>query len=352
MDGHARLALIGRLLRAASHELNNPLTTISGFAQFIAARSDDMEIRADAEQIVQASAAASNYVAALAKLTKGSGIALVDLATVVDEALALLAYEVRAAGIALDRTHDGRSLSISAPVGPLMEAVLHVAVDAVDAFGSSGDEPAGARRLTVATESMAGTALLRVEADGAQPGRPWIGLNRCREIAGTLGGALEIGDGPGPRVARLRLPLATDQAMVGGTGSPAEPDAGHPFKVLVADDDPGLRLLLTQLLSHEGLAVEAVATAEETVARALQTRPDRLLVDFRMPGGGGRAIWDRLVTADRALAERIIFVTADGTDDRARRFIEATGRPLIHKPFRIEELRAAMQVDGVRPGTR
>ncbi len=62
-----------------------------------------------------------------------------------------------------------------------------------------------------------------------------------------------------------------------------------PIRVLLADDEPGLRVALTELLSHEG-RVELVGTAadaEEAIRIAQSNLPDVALVDVRMPEGGG-----------------------------------------------------------------
>jgi EAL domain-containing protein (putative c-di-GMP-specific phosphodiesterase class I)/FixJ family two-component response regulator len=62
-----------------------------------------------------------------------------------------------------------------------------------------------------------------------------------------------------------------------------------PIRVLLADDEPALRIALTELLSHEE-RVELIGTAadaEEAIRIAESNRPDVALVDVRMPEGGG-----------------------------------------------------------------
>ncbi len=66
-------------------------------------------------------------------------------------------------------------------------------------------------------------------------------------------------------------------------------DSVDPIRVLLADDEPGLRTALTELLSHED-RVELIGTAadaEEAIRIAESDRPDVALVDVRMPEGGG-----------------------------------------------------------------
>jgi EAL domain-containing protein (putative c-di-GMP-specific phosphodiesterase class I)/FixJ family two-component response regulator len=66
-------------------------------------------------------------------------------------------------------------------------------------------------------------------------------------------------------------------------------DSVDPIRVLLADDEPGLRTALTELLSHEE-RVELIGTAadaEEAIRIAESDRPDVALIDVRMPEGGG-----------------------------------------------------------------
>jgi EAL domain-containing protein (putative c-di-GMP-specific phosphodiesterase class I)/AmiR/NasT family two-component response regulator len=62
-----------------------------------------------------------------------------------------------------------------------------------------------------------------------------------------------------------------------------------PIRVLLADDEPGLRLALTELLSdEEGVVLIGIAAdAEEAIRLAETDRPDVALIDVRMPEGGG-----------------------------------------------------------------
>jgi EAL domain-containing protein (putative c-di-GMP-specific phosphodiesterase class I)/ActR/RegA family two-component response regulator len=66
-------------------------------------------------------------------------------------------------------------------------------------------------------------------------------------------------------------------------------DSVDPIRVLLADDEPGLRVALTELLSHEERVqlIGTAADAEEAIRIAKTDLPDVALVDVRMPEGGG-----------------------------------------------------------------
>ena len=79
--------------------------------------------------------------------------------------------------------------------------------------------------------------------------------------------------------------MASDGTLLRVDPSP-HPD---PIRVLLADDEPGLRLALSELLSHveEVELIGTAADAEEAIRIAEAGRPDVALVDVRMPEGGG-----------------------------------------------------------------
>ncbi len=77
-------------------------------------------------------------------------------------------------------------------------------------------------------------------------------------------------------------------------------------RVLIADDDPVMRMMLTAVVGAAGLElVGAAEDATQAIELALEHGPDVVLLDVEMPGGGGphaaRAIKARL-PATRVLA--------------------------------------------------
>ena len=59
------------------------------------------------------------------------------------------------------------------------------------------------------------------------------------------------------------------------------------IRVLVVDDEPYLRQLVTEILEHGGATVTAVGSAEEALEALQCERPRVLLSDLSMPGKGG-----------------------------------------------------------------
>jgi DNA-binding response OmpR family regulator len=124
-----------------------------------------------------------------------------------------------------------------------------------------------------------------------------------------------------------------------------------PTRVLVVDDDPGMRRVMQWALEDEGYAVVAAAGAAQAVAAAAVHSPAVVVLDYGLPDGDGASVARELraVAADAALP--IVLVTADG---RASEKAERAGAvAYLHKPFDMGELvRLVGSVsDGVVGGT-
>ena len=82
-------------------------------------------------------------------------------------------------------------------------------------------------------------------------------------------------------------------------------------KVLVADDDPNIRLLLQKQLELEGYKVITAAGGESAIALARRERPDLVLLDLMMPDIDGLEVCR---TLRQEMVIPIIMLTAKGTD--------------------------------------
>ena len=66
--------------------------------------------------------------------------------------------------------------------------------------------------------------------------------------------------------------------------------ARAPARILIVEDNPLNRLLIHDLLELRGHAVLEAATVDEARALLAAERPDLLLLDVQIPGGGGEAV--------------------------------------------------------------
>lgn len=137
-----------------------------------------------------------------------------------------------------------------------------------------------------------------------------------------------------------------------GAGVRCSPPTGPPAHVLVVDDDPALRSMLTGTLERAGHRVTAVADAEAALAAAQPTAPDLVLLDVVLEHTDGFAVLELLRSRTmHGLADvPVLFMSgyAD-TASRARAF-ELGASDFLAKPFGDHELttRVAARLEAAR----
>ena len=109
------------------------------------------------------------------------------------------------------------------------------------------------------------------------------------------------------------------------------------------DDETGIVSVLKAMLAREGHKVD-VATDGAEAQRLLSERDyDVVLCDLKMPKLSGDQLYKWLQTHKPNLASHFIVMTGDFLSPTTQRALQEWGVPVLHKPFRMDELRALME---------
>jgi two-component system, response regulator FlrC len=115
----------------------------------------------------------------------------------------------------------------------------------------------------------------------------------------------------------------------------------NPLRVLVVDDDPGMRDGMAMSLKRAGFVCEQARSGEDALR---MTRPgafDAVVTDLRMTGMDGLQLTARLKALDPTLP--VVLVTAFGSLDTAREAMRLGAFDYLSKPFSPEELVGAVR---------
>ena len=107
-------------------------------------------------------------------------------------------------------------------------------------------------------------------------------------------------------------------------------------KILVVDDEPGVRGFLRDLLAEEGYEVVLASDGEEALGLAELENPEVILLDINMPGIDGIEVCKRLKAREETRYIPIIIITA--LDDRGFQAYLEGADDFITKPFDSMEL--------------
>jgi signal transduction histidine kinase/ActR/RegA family two-component response regulator len=173
-----------------------------------------------------------------------------------------------------------------------------------------------------------------------------LGLTLSRRLARQLGGELTLLRSAPGQGATFRLTLRPLDGSSPSRESAVEiPNQSfvtlRGLRVLLAEDHRDLHLSLRKLLEREGASVESAYDGGETVARAMATTFDVILMDLRMPDMDG-------FQATRSLRSKgcrvpIVALTADPATVHRVEALDAGCDGCLSKPFKLDDLIASIQ---------
>ncbi len=105
--------------------------------------------------------------------------------------------------------------------------------------------------------------------------------------------------------------------------------------ILIVDDEPGVRLALTGVLTDEGYSVEAVASGEACLDRLTRGPVDLILLDVWLPGIDGLTTLARL--RERQVDAQVVLISGHGNIESAVRAIKLGAFDFVEKPLSLEK---------------
>jgi CheY-like chemotaxis protein len=178
-----------------------------------------------------------------------------------------------------------------------------------------------------------------------------LGLSICQKIAAdhdgalwlepTAAGALFVCELPVRSPPTGEAPVSTSQTQPVVTAPVPLPPALQNLFILIVEDDPAVVGLLRRALGGPN-RLSIVGNGRDALARCAIEPFDLILCDLKMPVMSGPEFYERLLQAHPDLAERVVFISGDTTNPATRTFLQASGRPLLAKPFTLSEVYAAI----------
>ena len=182
-----KLAAVGKLVSGVAHELNNPLTSISGFSELLLEEVQPEGARKKVEKISQESRRMQRIIDNLLRFARSKAIehAPLDLQAVLREALALFEYKLRSGHIALSTAIDAALPRIVGDETQMKQVFVNLLNNALDAV-----EDAAERRISIEMFARHSHVVIRF----TDSGKGFPDVNRAFDPFYTT---KPVGKGPG-----------------------------------------------------------------------------------------------------------------------------------------------------------
>jgi two-component system, NtrC family, sensor kinase len=356
-----KLSAIGEFVAGVAHELNNPLTSVVGFAELLQQSEVSERHRKFLGLIVISAQRCHKIVQSLlsfARQHKPERKA-VELREVAEASVAILQYQLRTSNIQVVTQFDAQLPKVLADSHQLQQVFVNLinnARQAIEAYRPSG-------MIRIRTERCERGARICFQDDG--PGiakenltkvfNPFfttkdvgkgtgLGLSLSYGIIKEHGGSIHVESTPGQGATfTIELPFAaagTDASTVAARA--VQTFKGRGKKVLVIDDEELILDFVRESLALVECEVDVAADGETALRCLRQTHYDLALCDWKMPGMSGQQLYEEISRVDRAAAERFIFITGDIMNEKVQSFLKETGKVCLPKPLSVEELRLAI----------
>jgi signal transduction histidine kinase/ActR/RegA family two-component response regulator len=358
-----RMESVGRLAGGIAHEANNQMTVILGAAEFLARALRDEAARVDVDHIRRAAhrtAAITQQLLAFSRrqVLQPVMVDLNDVVTTIEPILQRALGEVSRLELKLAKDLH----QVKADPGQLDQILLNLALNARDAMPDGGTLTIETMNLTVEEHHATAKALdpvapgryaaLIVTDTGAGMDRETLahifepffttkgvgegtglGLATVYGIVKQSGGFVSVSSEPGHGSSfRIYLPLVGIEGEAERAPGPGI-SGGGAESILVAEDEPAVRVILARLLREDGYTVLEARDGSHALelAEGAPAPPDLVIADVVMPGMGGKQLAEAM--AARWSGIPVLFISGYAGLDAIRRGLMDEGREFIQKPL-------------------
>jgi len=365
-----KLSAIGELISGIAHELNNPLTGVMGYSQLLQLRKDlDDHARGNLVKINDLALRCQKIVQNLLSFARKQKPerTLSDINDILGKTVELRSYELQVNNIEIDRELDQDLPKTIADAHQLQQVFLNMITNAEHAML----EAHGKGTLTIRTRVAAQNSHIIIEIGDDGPGIPESHLTRIfdpffttKEVGKGTGLGLSLSYGMikehgGNIYVRSRLgegstfvielPVISQLKDDSVSSSELTPqvlqfeDLVRGKRILVVDDEEYILDFFVEVFQMLPLQVETANNGRAAMEKMQTGEYDLIITDFRMPQMSGKELFNWTTENRPHLANRIIFVTGDTVSLETRLFFENHHNRYLAKPFKIEEVKEAIQ---------
>lgn len=355
-----KLNSLGNLVAGFAHELNNPLTSVIGFAQLLKSTHDDAQLCKELDIIhshaLRCKKIVDNLLAFARKHAPESRP--VDVNEIARATYELMGYQLERKGITFRMQLSDNLPKIKADASQIQQILVNLIENG--RYEMTRVRKAGALMLTTRYENNRIEIRLTDEGPGIPedcldkifdpffttkpPGEgTGLGLSLSFGIVQEHGGHLSVRNREaGGAEFLIELPLTEEEGLEeegeSETGARVGPNYfGKGKKVLVVDDEKDVCSLIHSFLTRHGIEVKAAGGVREAMEELDGTLYDLVLLDYRLPDGNGAELKDAITRQWPLYEDRILYITGDAIEEDGSKLhpLQTNFDRVITKPFNL-----------------
>ena len=360
-----KMEAVGQLTGGIAHDLNNLLTVVLANSEMMAADlpTGRDDIKNDLGELQAAARRGAQMIRKLLSFSRHAPLTylVLDLGRVVEDLLGTL-RRLLPAHIEVAFTRESEAIKILADSGAIEQVLLNLATNARDAMPRGGTLQLETRRVDVARPpdgALPGSyGCLTVRDNGigmeervrARAFEPFfttkppgegsgLGMAMIYGLTQQHGGFLELDSelGRGTTV-RVYLPLARDDQPLAELNAPSPGLRGGAEKILLVEDEDGLRRVAQRALERVGYRVVTAMDGMEALEayREHADSVDLIITDVVMPKLGGLALYRTLRQEGHLV--RFLFTSGYAAHEIVRGDLPDGDLSLLQKPWTLADL--------------
>lgn len=353
-----RLASIGELSAGMAHEINNPLAAVIMYSESLLANELAEDVRRDINVVQSSAKRAARIVRNLLLFSRRSAPEkqLHQLDALVEASIAIMAEEFRFDDVEIVNDIPDDLPPVFVDDVQIIEVLLNVLNNARQAC-LSVNRPC---QITLSGRTIDSSLEITIQDNG--PGIPegikrrifepffttnevgagtGLGLSLSFGVIARHGGDIRVEseEGKGATFV-IELPLSNSQKGIESRSPRTEtPQMIAPNKrVLVVDDEPILRDIITRQLVLHNCIVDEASDGLEALQKIRALQYDCILLDLKMSGMDGRELHQQLLDHHSEMAARVIFMSGDTINPDTQGFLDELPNPVLEKPFDSSDL--------------
>jgi len=360
-----KMEAIGTLAGGLAHDMNNVLGGILSLAELVREETTTETARADLDGIIAACRRGGEMTRNMVAFSRRGTYRKerTDLEQVARQVVAMLTRSApKRIEITLEMTG---ALEVDGDAAQLAQALVNLCLNSIDAIAGDGviavalhvatfdpgpapnGLPAGSyvaltvrdtgAGMTEATRTRMFEPFFTTKPLGSGTG---LGLAMVYGAVQSHGGTIVVDSAPG-QGTRITIYIPAATLPEKPAPAPVLPPTPRRGRVLVVDDEPGIRLTSKRIFERHGYDVLDAESGAQAIERFRDNHDVVIVLDMSMPGMGGAECFRKLRAIDPSA--RVLLVSGYAMQDEIRQCLQDGACGFVAKPFALSALLDAVE---------